>query len=328
MGRTKDNMRTGKRSAVRNNSGQPVDHSGPRLGVEPTKPNTAGPNLAACPPVSFTPSQPKSGPEVQEPGGFLGACVASPMLRSVAKQPSFLDQIKINRNSGRGKYCGRFTIVGQPPLATATQFHRLNCKCWKCSFCGPRKAKRYRYAIRALAEERQLRRFLTLTLDPAKVTGCPVQYLNQVFAKLRVYLRRQYGHAPQYIRILEFQKNGSPHFHILIDRFIPWKWLRASWIAIGGGTMVDIRHVDVHRVSHYLSKYLTKELLLSAPLRSRRVTTSRGLRLFEKQNERPRWVLLRVPIFILHAIYSLNVIAISLDSDGILESFTANFDAN
>ena len=41
--------------------------------------------------------------------------------------------------------------------------------------------------------------------------------------------------------------------------------------------MVDIRYVDVHRVSRYLSKYLTKELLMSASLRSRRVTTSRGM---------------------------------------------------
>jgi hypothetical protein len=37
--------------------------------------------------------------------------------------------------------------------------------------------------------------------------------------------------------------------------------------------MVDIKLVDVHRVSHYLSKYLTKDLLLSAPSRCRRVTT-------------------------------------------------------
>ena len=35
-------------------------------------------------------------------------------------------------------------------------------------------------------------------------------------------------------------------------------------------------------LSRYLSKYLTKELLLSAPLRSRRVTTSQGIKLSEQ----------------------------------------------
>jgi hypothetical protein len=45
---------------------------------------------------------------------------------------------------------------------------------------------------------------------------------------------------------------------------------------VGGGRIVDIRLVDMHRISRYLSKYLTKELLLSAPKRSRRVTVSRG----------------------------------------------------
>ena len=66
----------------------------------------------------------------------------------------------------------------------------------------------------------QLRRFVTLTLDPKRIEGDPVRYLNAVFAKLRVYLHRNYGVAPQYIRILEFQKNGNPHLHILIDRYI------------------------------------------------------------------------------------------------------------
>ncbi len=87
----------------------------------------------------------------------------------------------------------------------------MNCKCWNCSYCGPRRAKRYKYAIRATAEVLKLCRFLTLTLDPAKIQGDPVPYLNATFAKLRVYWKREYGIALTYIRILEFQKNGTPH---------------------------------------------------------------------------------------------------------------------
>jgi hypothetical protein len=265
----------------------------------------------------------KSGPEVQEPGGFLGP-------RSEAERPSSLDPIQTNRNKqlGRGKHCGQFTVRGRAPNSPETRFFRVNCKSWNCSFCGPRRAKRYKHAIRATAEALHLQRFLTLTLDPKKIEGDPVRYLNAAFDKLRVYLKRQCGVAPQYIRVLEFQKSGNPHFHILIDRYIDLEWIRKAWVAVGGGFMVDIRLVDVHRVSRYLSKYLTKELLMSAPLRCRRVTTSRGIKLFEKMPSEFKWELLRVSIYRLHEMYAVYVLAASLDADRLLESFTAIFGGN
>src|SRR5262249_40846173 len=189
-----------------------------------------------------------------------------------APRSSFLDEIEINRNrpQGRGKHCGRFTIRGCDANSGTTKFYRVNCKCWPCSYCGPRKAKRYKRAIAAIAEKLRLCRFVTLTLDPKKIHGDPVRYLNRVWAKLRTYLKRKFGATPAYIRILEFQQSGNPHPHILIDRFIIQSWLQQAWQSVGGGLFVNIEWVDVHRVSRYVSKYLTKELLLSAPLRSRR----------------------------------------------------------
>jgi hypothetical protein len=147
--------------------------------------------------------------------------------------------------------------------------------------------------------------------------------LNATFAKLRVYLKREYGVAPEFIRVLEFQKNGNPHFHILIDRYIDLEWIRKTWVAVGGGFMVDIRLVNVHRVSRYLSKYLTKELLMSAPLRCRRVTTSRGIKLFEKTPTEIKWEFLRVSIYRLRDVHAADVITEKLDEDQLLESFTA-----
>ena len=241
---------------------------------------------------------------------------------------SSLDPIQTNRNKalGRGKHCGRFTVRGKAPNSPETRFFRVNCKSWKCPYCGPRRANRLRHAIREQAEAQQLRRFLTLTLDPSKIEGDPVCYLNAAFAKLRVYLRRHYRVSPQYIRVLEFQKNGNPHLHVLIDRYIAIEWVRHAWIAVGGGYFVDIRLVDVHRVSRYLSKYLTKDLLLSAPLRCRRVTTSRGIKLLAKTPTETTWMLVRVPIWILLEVYGRKVTECWLDTDGILASFTANLE--
>lgn len=198
----------------------------------------------------------------------------------------------------------------------------MNCKCWYCSYCGPRKAKRYKHAIRITAEAHRLNRFLTLTLDPKKIEGEPVRYLNATFAKLRVYWKRKYGVTPKYIRILEFQKSGNPHFHILIDRYIAQGWIAEAWQALGGGRMVDIRYVDLHQISRYLSKYLTKELLLSAPARSRRVTTSRGITLLGKPRSETRWTLVKLPIWILFDHYTGQVIFSSADEENVLESFS------
>jgi len=317
---SEQNNNTGKRGEVRNNSGLPVDHSGPGLGVGPTTPMTTGRTPEACPPPLLPPSQSKSG---------QGSGDGVPGGGEAAIRVTSLDQIQTNRNKqlGRSKHCGRYTVRGRAPNSPETRFHRVNCKSWNCSYCGPRRAKRYKRAIRESAEAFALQRLLTLTLDPAKIEGDPVQYLSRLFAMLRVYLGRKYRTPIQYIRILEFHQNGNPHLHILIDRYIAREWIQAAWVAVGGGRMVDIRYVDVHRVSRYLSKYLTKELLMSAPLRSRRVTTSRGIKLLKKTLTETAWTLVKVPISRLFEVYGRAISAVCFDQDQMLESFTANLNA-
>src|SRR5207244_6628352 len=124
----------------------------------------------------------------------------------------------------------------------------------------------YRNAIREVAEAHKLSRFLTLTLDPRLMDHeDPVSYINNAFAKWRIYLKRKLGALVVYVRILEFQKNGNPHFHILVDRFIPHALIQSTWQAAVGGGVVFIEYVDINRISSYLSKYLTKEILLSPP---------------------------------------------------------------
>ena len=68
---------------------------------------------------------------------------------------------------------------------------------------------------------------------------------------------------------------------------------------------------------------LTKELLLSAPPRSRRVTSSRKIKLLEKLSTAGSWILVRVPIERLVEVYATGVTAVALDEQGALESFTA-----
>ena len=199
---------------------------------------------------------------------------------------------------------------------------RLDCKTWGCAYCGPRKAWRYKQAIRAIAVREQLSRFLTLTLDPSRIEGDPVRYLRFVFSKFRVYLLRKYGAPIKFIAVLEFHKSGIPHLHVLVDRYIPQEWISDSWSALGGGSIVHIKYVDVHRIAHYLAKYLTKELLLSAPERSRRVTTSRSIHLNEKQPAETTWVMDRRSIFHFLELFCHLVSDLELDKEGFVCSLT------
>jgi len=179
----------------------------------------------------------------------------------------------------------------------------------------------YCVRIGQTAERLRLNKLLTLTLDPAKLHGAEsTRYINGVFADFRVYLKRRLGYAPAYIRILEYQKNGNAHLHLLLNCYLPQNWVSEAWSAIGGGKIVDIKHVDVHRVSRYLSKYLTKQMLLCAPKGARRVTTSRSIRLLEKQVTHV-WQLIRVPILRLYDVHRAHALHPQKDEDGYLLAF-------
>jgi hypothetical protein len=165
--------RTGKRSAVRNNSGEPVDHSGPGLGVGPTTPPTAGRTPEACPSnfeVGFgvgcgvdvgsdlAISQHKSGQGSGD--GVPGGASEESAVQSAATQTvSSLDVIQINRYTnapnelqkrGRKRHCGSRTIRGL--VDGHERILRLDCRTWDCAFCGPRKAWQYKQAISAIAK--------------------------------------------------------------------------------------------------------------------------------------------------------------------------------
>src|SRR5262245_8786744 len=144
--------------------------------------------------------------------------------------------------------------------AAAHGYARLDCKRLSCVQCGPKGARRYRRAIAREAEVRGLKRFLTLTINPVRLLQeDSADYIRECWNKFRTYLKREFGQRVEYIAVLELHKSGVAHLHVLIDRYIPKEWLDSAWKAVGGG-FTWINDVDVHRVSVYISKYLTKAL--------------------------------------------------------------------
>jgi hypothetical protein len=89
----------------------------------------------------------------------------------------------------------------------------------------------------------------------------------------------------------------------------------------GGGWHVDIRYVDVHRIPNYVSKYLSKDLLMSAPKGSRRVTTSRAIHLFEKPAKEIKWDLVKQTITSLRSGFDTVVDEEFCKADGLLAAF-------
>jgi len=298
-----------------------LDGSDPRLGRHVASCETAGGESYSLP----------AGKDQKPSREFEGGT----LIGREAPVPSSLDSLTNNRHArtqdpyarpeGRGKYCGRFSIKGKDPKTNRTVFRRINCGSWTCCYCGPRKAKRARRAIRAWAESLGLRYFLTLTLDPSKLRDWEnaVSYLRQVFNKFREYLRRHFRVVPNFICILEQTERGLPHLHILFDRYIEQRWISKTWDRLGGGRIVFIKQVTVRNVARYLSKYLTKELLLSAPKGTRRISTSRSIKLFPKYNSGISWELVRESIWQLLAAHRAASFRRQLD---LFLSITMQFD--
>lgn len=109
--------------------------------------------------------------------------------------------------------------------------------------------------------------------------------------------------------------------HVLIDRYIDHSWIKQVWTRVGGGEIVDIRRVDLHRVSAYLSKYLTKELLLTKHTRSkRRYTTSRDIKLFALSPS-GTWKIVKAPLEFLYRDIQAHIVDQRHDAVGRIEWF-------
>lgn len=197
----------------------------------------------------------------------------------------------------KGFECGNFSVVG--PIkghAGMLGHNRLMCKTYGCKTCRPKKLSRVRSRIAEIASKLKLLRFVTLTLDPKKIRqGVRSEtYIRETWRKMRVLLARRFGSTISFIGVLEFQKSGLAHLHLLVGVYIPQDWLSSAWQSVGGGKIVDIRYVDVHRISGYLIRYLTGDKIAHTlsllPLRGRIFTCSRSISFWGKKGKNGWWL--------------------------------------
>lgn len=79
---------------------------------------------------------------------------------------------------------------------------------------------------------------LDLTIDPKKFMRLEDEliFVNKAWSKLRAWLQKRYGHF-EFLEVLEVQKSGRPHLHVLIKGFpyVSHSELYDVWQKYGGG---------------------------------------------------------------------------------------------
>ena len=157
-------------------------------------------------------------------------------------------------------------------------FIRQSCR--RCDWCSERRRKKWLKRIARTAEVHQLTRLLTLTLDPAKLPDptdivAISRHLRRTWANFRTYLSREYGASLRFITVAEAGRRTTHlHLHVLLGQFVRQDWISDVWSRLGGGRVVHIRYVDVHNVSRYLAKYVTKDSFPRSLLRRVRQFTA------------------------------------------------------
>ena len=158
----------------------------------------------------------------------------------------------------------------------------FRCNSWDCYCCAHRMRSNLIEELDRLVEERpELRRLLTLTLDPDTAPddqGDQHAYLTERFNALRTELRDRWPDL-SYVWIREEGESDNPHLHLLVDRYMDQSELSRLSSRVGLGHIVDIRRVNARNAARYLTKYLTKGAFHDLPDGARRYGSSADISL-------------------------------------------------
>lgn len=178
------------------------------------------------------------------------------------------------------RYDCRSTYANMEMEAEDGETAGYRCKSWKCYCCAHWMRMNLIEDLERLVDERpELRRFLTLTLNPDRAPARQEdqhEYLTDRFNALRTEINDRYP-GLSYVWVREEGESGNPHLHLIVDRYLPQDELSALSRRVGLGEVVDIRRVNARNMAKYLTKYLTKGSMASLPKGSRRYGSSQDI---------------------------------------------------
>jgi len=153
----------------------------------------------------------------------------------------------------------------------------ISCDRWDCPVCGPRKKRSLwiRYQKGTISEQPSTvygRKFLTLTAPGSawRAVHTPEEtyiVMAKHFSNMIRNLRSDYGHF-DFMRVAEAQRDGQPHFHVLLvgDNIAPKAILsdiEHYWRDLYKMGFVKINKVSFKDGGHalnYILKYITKDV--------------------------------------------------------------------
>lgn len=154
--------------------------------------------------------------------------------------------------------------------------YHLPCNAWRCPECAKRKARHVaRVTKKGFRGERI--RFATLTLHASKDLTQSAKNIKEAWNRLRLVITRKFGPFKYVWAIEGHKRTGMPHMHLLVNIYIPQRWLSANADRCGFGYIADIREVRNESAFDYVVKYLGKGL------------GSRTLEKIMKENRLRRW---------------------------------------
>ena len=121
--------------------------------------------------------------------------------------------------------------------------------------------------------------FVTLTLDPKKIDRYDY---NKIVPKITYFLRRN---LTKYLLVPEKHKDGAFHFHLLAN--IPTTQLSHTFannytlstynLGYSNARPITQSETDRQRISYYIQKYITKDLIKTVPNGRKRYWVSKNL---------------------------------------------------
>lgn len=185
-------------------------------------------------------------------------------------------------------FCNWATSVsGYDVNAGAYVLYAVTCKRWGCPYCAVKKIRRLAW----MSRNAEPTRLLTLTISSKRYVKDEHawQAMSAAYPELIRWVRTQVGEC-EYLRVLELQANGTPHFHCMlrapyiVHRDILHEWRRLIGQPDDAASYddrpkewagVNLKRIDSSfRTFNYLVKYLTK--LHKIPWTDRHVSYSRN----------------------------------------------------
>lgn len=155
--------------------------------------------------------------------------------------------------------CGVFgiSLLRQNGIVTENKVIRLFCNSFSCKFCAEKKRQMLFFKIRDSIKFLNMR-FLTITLSDLEFSKeNHALYFQQLFAKFLRQIRKTYP-SFKFVRITESHKSGYVHYHLLVNLFLPFEFLKKRLKAIEKNASVYIKKIPQQKQAGYLAKYLTK----------------------------------------------------------------------